>query len=437
MLFGSDPGHIVSSTAPSGSVSASQAGSYGSISGSTAFGSASVNATGIRVSNGSKRGYTASTAKWSDTFTIQPSNPALLGTPGTALLTFHVTGDISAAFAGQTAIVDFNIVWDNTTQYRGYFQNNDGFAGSTIASISTFTRAIPFTFGTPTPYDMSLSGAAQIGSANVDGSGSVHVALTEGTLTVLDNLANPTAYFSTSGMGASRSRAFTNGESYAGFTLTNSIGSSPTTLSLLGGTANSNGMVTATFNANPNTNQLVSDVVDLDGVGTNLFVIQLDYDVFAALAHFGSDANSTLLSFNKSLGGWANAVKDNSDGGAANHSFVGAYNPATQLHLGNNGVDTNAHVAWAVVDHNSQFAVGQPFSPTATQWTSITPQTNSLKLTLKGPALGQYIVETNTDLSTTNWRIMKLTTLDTNGISAITDSNSLPATSQKFYRTRP
>ena len=436
MLAGSDPGHVVSSSAPAASVSASQAGSYSSISASTSFGSASVNATGIRVANGSKRGYTACTAKWSDTFTIQPGNPALLGTPGTALLTFHVTGDVSTTLLGQSGIADFTIVWDNTTQYRGYFQNNDGFAGSTIASISTFTRAIPFTFGTPTPYDMSLSGAAQIGSANVDGSGSVHVALTQGTLTVLDNVANPTAYFSTSGMGASRSRAFTNGESYAGFTLTNSIGSSPTTLSLLGGTANSNGMVTATFIANTDTNHIVSDVVDLEGVGTNMFVIQADFNIVAAFSHFGDSLSGIMMSFNESIGRWLAANKGNSDGGAAGQTFNGPFNPATQFQLGNSGTDTNNHVAWAVVDHNSRFAVGQPFTPAATRWTAITAQTNRVILALQGPALGQYIVETNTSVATTNWRTLGLTTLDSSGSNTITDSNSLPAAPQKFYRAR-
>ena len=331
--------------------------------------------------------------------------------------------------------VDFRIVWDDTIQYRGYFENGDTFAGPTVGSLSTFTRAIPFYFGSPTPYDMSLSGAAQMGSGVEDGSGSVHLTLTEGTITVLDNTSSPTAYTSTSSTGTSRSSDITNGTSYAGFALTNSTGHQ-TELSLLGGTANSNGMVTATFAANPNTNQLVSDVVDLNGVGTNLFVPQMSYDPLAAIAHFGVEANTALVWFNEATGGWLNAVNGNSDGGATSQSFLGAFNPLIHLHRGNYGVDTNKHVTWAVVDHNSPFAAGQPFEPAAAQWTAITPQTNSVILTLQGPALGQYIVETNTDLTTTNWRILGITTLDSSGSNTITDSNSLPTASQKFYRAR-
>src|SRR5690349_6421713 len=91
-IIGSDPGKTTNRVVATGTASAALAGNFGSASASASYGSLSVNATGIRTANGSKRGFAGSGAKWSDTFTIQPSNPALNGTPGTALITFHLSG---------------------------------------------------------------------------------------------------------------------------------------------------------------------------------------------------------------------------------------------------------------------------------------------------------------------------------------------------------
>jgi hypothetical protein len=395
----------------------------------------SANSSAIRTANGTKRGYTGGTAKWSDTFTIQPTDAALNGTPGTAVITFHLSGTINGNLVGfQTGLADYRVVWD-TIQYEGYFQNNDPFAGTPIADLSTFTRTIPFTFGSPTPYEMSLSTAAQMGTGTDPGSASVHVTLTQGAITVLDNTSAPTAYSSTSSAGSSRADQITNGTSFAGFTLTNSTGHQ-TALSLLGGTANSNTLVIATFIGNPDTNHLASDVADLSGTGTNLFVAQMQYDPLTALLVFADESLATLLWQDPDSGKWINAVRGNSDGGASAQAVKGAFDALRDFELGKYGVDVTNHTVWAVLDHNSRFAAGVAFDPADVHFSSAQPQTNSITITLKGPALGQYLIETNTDLATTNWGVLKLLMLDGNGTNTFTDTNALSIAPQKFYRAR-
>jgi hypothetical protein len=435
-IIGSDPGRATNRFAADGTAFAALVGNFGSSSASASFGSLSVDSTAIRTANGSKRGFTGAGAKWSDTFTIQPSNPALNGTPGTALITFHLSGTINGHLVGfQQGNADYVIVWDDATQYRGYFQNNDDFAGPTIASLSTFTRTIPFIFGTPTAYEMELESSADMGTGVDPGSASVHVSLTQGGITVLDNTSTPAAYSSTSSAGASHSAEITNGTSYAGFALTNTTGHQ-SELSLLGGMANSNQMVTATFVGNPDTNHLASDVADLSGTGTNLVVVQMEYDPLAALLDFVDESLQNLLWLNPDSGKWVNAVLGNSDGGASAEGVQRAFDALRDFQLGKYGVDTTNHTVWAVVDHNSRFAAGIPFNPTAVQWSSIKPQTDSVTLTLQGPPLGQYMIETNTDLSTSNWGLLKLLTLDGNGTNTLTDTNAISTAPQKFYRAR-
>ena len=52
---------------------------------------------------------------------------------------------------------------------------------------------------------------------------------------------------------------------------------------------------------------------------------------------------------------WVSAIDGNSGGSPT--SFDRAYNPTTDLVLGYHGVDVDNNVVWAVVDHNSSFAV--------------------------------------------------------------------------------
>ena len=117
---------------------------------------------------------------------------------------------------------------------------------------------------------------------------------------------------------------------------------------------------------------LASDVVDVHGTATDVFVLQLTYNEAAAISLFGSEASAILGWLDPADGMWKNAVLGNA-GGTPN--FVGdrAYDPLTDFVLGDYGVDTANNHVWAVLDHNSQFAA--------------TPEPASAVLLLGGGAL--------------------------------------------------
>jgi autotransporter-associated beta strand protein len=114
---------------------------------------------------------------------------------------------------------------------------------------------------------------------------------------------------------------------------------------------------------------LIGEVLRLDGLAGDAFVLQMSYDE-AALQSIWELTEAEAVAQNRLYLGWLHsggdglvgtdddrwlrAVEGNT-GGAAN--FVGdvAYD-SSHFSLGNYGVDTTRNVVWAVVDHNSQFA---------------------------------------------------------------------------------
>ncbi|MES2707390.1 MAG: autotransporter-associated beta strand repeat-containing protein [Verrucomicrobiota bacterium] len=121
-----------------------------------------------------------------------------------------------------------------------------------------------------------------------------------------------------------------------------------TTAEILDGTAGSATSLENSFSESSaalNDTFRLSDVYSLHGTGTDVFVLQLS----AA----GVDGNS-MLGWLDSHGLWVNAVLGNT--GTGNTGFInGAYdgNPV----LGHYGVDTATGSVWAVLNHNSDFAV--------------------------------------------------------------------------------
>lgn len=126
--------------------------------------------------------------------------------------------------------------------------------------------------------------------------------------------------------------------------------------------------------------RLLSDIVSVDGMAktggqtsgsrqeTGLFVVQLNYNTSMldantaqSLANRGGFAVGYLNEDYDAIPGptpgdmWQLAVAGNF-GGTASYKF-GAFDPATDFVLGRYGIDTSTHTVWAVVDHNSQFAV--------------------------------------------------------------------------------
>jgi len=126
---------------------------------------------------------------------------------------------------------------------------------------------------------------------------------------------------------------------------------------------------------------LVSDVLNLTGMGngagepvqTDPFALQMTYDA-ALLSNESAQAASGALSlawFDPNTGFWENAITgdifgadDTNNAALTEQNFHGSF-AAFQAEFGTNltsyigawGVDTTQHDVWAVIDHNSQFAV--------------------------------------------------------------------------------
>lgn len=124
-----------------------------------------------------------------------------------------------------------------------------------------------------------------------------------------------------------------------------------TQVSILDGIATKNRDVMVSFAAS--TDGIVSDIANIsttaaDGSTTlDKFVLQLSY----------TGSGSCLGWLDPASGTWKNAVLGNSDAGAGTLFVDGAYDSSGDFKLGYYGLDTVNHVAWAVVDHNSQFGV--------------------------------------------------------------------------------
>jgi hypothetical protein len=107
-------------------------------------------------------------------------------------------------------------------------------------------------------------------------------------------------------------------------------------------------------------NPLASDIVNLEGTAGSTFadaiVLQLTYDEATAIALFGSEATARLGWFDPTTNQWSLAV-DGNTGGSPFFAGDGAYNPASDFVLGRYGVDTASNTVWAVINHNSDFAV--------------------------------------------------------------------------------
>ena len=154
----------------------------------------------------------------------------------------------------------------------------------------------------------------------------------------------------------SRETRFVGGMNYGQFTTTtNSVpGSHGTTATLLDGTAGANRDVVVSFSGG-SFGGIVSDVIGVTGTGNDVFVLQLSYDEDLANSFFHGEANAFLGWLDPVDQIWKNAVLGN-EGGVPSHQD-GAYDPAVDFVLGHFGVDTAANTVWAVLNHNSSFAI--------------------------------------------------------------------------------
>jgi len=308
---------------------------------------------------------------WFDTITI--NNPALTGQAGTARFTFSISGGFSLnSTAYNTAINYADVYWDAGQGNLAYdFTINTGTEfDPPISTITSFTHDYDFTFGTP--FSINPGAAVRASGGNTGGSASVNLRISQVNMIVSSN-GNPTAFSSSSNTGSAVATVVTSGSSFSGISLANAgLGSHGTTLNILDGVATADRTVNASFvgaGAFAGTSgTVIGDVASVSGLGstpgaaTDTFTLRMSYDEAAVIAQFGSENNLGLLWQNPATGLWVNAV-DGNFGGASFFAGDGAYDSGTDFHLGSYGVDTADNYVWAVVNHNSEFAVG-PLTPT-------------------------------------------------------------------------
>jgi hypothetical protein len=106
---------------------------------------------------------------------------------------------------------------------------------------------------------------------------------------------------------------------------------------------------------------LVSDVVSLGGMTlgsgsqTSPFVLQMSYNPMGSEEAAAAEGLIYLAWLDPGDGQWENAVRGNVGGNPSGFQ-LGAWVPG-DMRLGDWGVNTADHTVWAVLDHNSQFAV--------------------------------------------------------------------------------
>ncbi len=172
--------------------------------------------------------------------------------------------------------------------------------------------------------------------------------------------------------GGTVSQQFASGSSLANvINATSDLGTaSPTTATTLDGTLTDDATLSSAFSISSlavNDTDRLSDVfsfsglpvVDADTGETDMFVLQLEND--------NIDADSVLSWLDPNTNLWTNAVYGNF-GGTAFFAGDGAYTSADFI-LGYYGIDTTNHTVWAVLNHNSDFAVVLNPVPEPSTWT--------------------------------------------------------------------
>ena len=268
------------------------------------------------------------------------------------------------------------------------------FGGGTLQASSDFTTTLPMTLtdiggdakldtaGHTVGFSGILSGEGGLGKLGMGtltlSSANSYTGTTTvnaGTLNVTGTLANngsDKVYVATNGasFGGTILWNVGIGASYAGFGSKAMGGSSLGSMAdLLSGTntdtVKSLSMQWREQNATDMNALLVSDVLNLRGMTngdnqTDLFTLQMSYSPNALLG--GADAEGFLanagaiflVSYDTTLHLWENAVLDNI--GINDVEFMGVASTPDGV-LGHYGVNTTTHTAWAVLDHNSYFAV--------------------------------------------------------------------------------
>jgi autotransporter-associated beta strand protein len=238
-----------------------------------------------------------------------------------------------------------------TASFAGIIQNDGGTVGGTVAltKIGTGTQTLTSLSLNTYTGDTTVSG----GILDVDGS-------------LANNGANKVFIAKDANDDFTGSpelqRAFAASTSLAGIGATE-VGGLGTVASLIAGSTTSATSIDMAFRGRNNaivageTSLLSSDVLKLEGLDGVVFVLQMSYDPAAALANSQAETTLKLGYLNTNTNSWMNAI-DGNHGTNTGSFFLGSYldagNPTA---LGSYGVDIVNNVVWAVLDHNSFFAV--------------------------------------------------------------------------------
>ena len=308
---------------------------------------------------------------------------------------YNVAQNTSAAYTSNLKLTSFSATGDPAlTTNLSTFNGLTAASGSNGMTYSASLNTANYT--TTSGSNIITMSASQLADdSSLPGAGSNNDGAI--TVTLQGNVGNATADASNSpaAFGPALTASVAGSGSYANLeskvtatTGSGGAGMVGTTATILAGAASVSttaSMAWRTAATNPQSGVkegFVSDVLDLTGIGvvdgqtkdgsvhTDTFVLQMDYDPLAVTARTGlaeqAAAAAGLIQMDyldmgpDGIAGtaddhWERAVVGNF--GSSNDHFVGVEPWNNDMNLGDWGVNTSNHTVWAVLDHNSQFAV--------------------------------------------------------------------------------
>lgn len=194
--------------------------------------------------------------------------------------------------------------------------------------------------------------------------------------TVSYTVASPIISGNTAPLGIAQTANATNLAGLSSETIRGVASALGTRATLLSGTADNGTAVSQTWRLRTGTGTetpdiVVSDVVDLVTPTTaNAFVLQMTYDP-ADVPNWTTEDSLLLGWQDPSQGGtFVNAILGNSDAGGFSQFVAGPWNSSFTT-PGYYGLDTQANTVWAVIDHNSDFAVIVVPEPHGLLWAAV------------------------------------------------------------------
>ena len=255
------------------------------------------------------------------------------------------TGAAKTLTLGGSGTYAFSGVISGTGVQANMAITKSGLGTQTLSGVNTYTGTTKLLAGTLKAGNDSAFGSSVItvngGTLNIRNYAVANTINVTGASTVLMTTAT-----------TAQTANYANGISLAGWqrAAVGTIGA--TTASLLSGTAAGASAVTTSWTTNTHSGgaAVITDVLNLAGTGAgNPFVLQMTYTDDA------NDATAMLGYWNSSQ--WVNAIYGGGFSGPGtfvNGAYTGTLAPGTW------GRDTGSNQVWAVVNHNSEFAVVVP-----------------------------------------------------------------------------